>query len=80
MLDLPYQTISWYLNSRATHRVLGNPLDFTSIHPANGARVHLTGAQNHDVIGVGNVDIQVLFGAIKSISYGFNTPCMTNFY
>lgn len=68
MLESPQLTSSWYLDSGATHHVSGDPSVFTSIHPASGVRIRFAGGQNHDVVGVGNIDIQVLSRTIKSIS------------
>ena len=77
MLESPQHTSSWYLNSEAIHHVSNDPSIFTSIHPASGIRVRGVGGKNDDVAGVGNVDIQVLSRAIKSISSVLYTPDIT---
>lgn len=40
-----------------------------SISPTSGSQIKYAGGQSHDVIGVGNVDIQGLSGEIKTISF-----------
>jgi hypothetical protein len=77
MLETPWQTNSWYLDSGATHHVPGDSSIFTSIHPTSGARVRSVGGQNYSVAGVGNVDIQVWLGEIKTIKIVLYTPGIT---
>ena len=69
------QTASpWYLDSGATHHVSGDSSVFTEFRPTSGARVRTAGGQNHNVTGVGHVDIQTLPGTIKSIPSVLYTP------
>lgn len=55
----------------------GDPSVFMSIHPTSGARVRFAGGQNHSVVRVGYVDIQVLLGIIKSILFVLYTLGIT---
>ena len=77
MLETPQKTTSWYLDSRATHHVSGDSYVFSSIHPTRGAHVRFAGGQNHSVARVGNVDVQVLSGEIKTISSVLYMPRIT---
>ena len=77
MVETPHQNTAWYLDSGATHHVSGDSNVFSSIRPTNGAQVRSAGSQNHSVTGAGDVDIQVLSGKIKSISYVLYTPGIT---
>ena len=65
MLEVPQSSSSWYLDSGATHHVSGDPNVFSSISPTSESQIRSAGGQSHDVIGIGNVDIQGLSGEIK---------------
>ena len=77
MLEVPQSSSSWYLDSCATHHVSGDPNVFSSISPTSGYQIRSAGGHSHDVIGVENVDIQSLFGEIKTISSVLYTPGIT---
>ena len=77
MLETPQQTTSWYLDSGATHHVSGDSSVFSSLRPTSGAQLRSAGGQNHHVTGVGNVDLQVLNGKIKTIPSVLYTPGIT---
>ena len=77
LLDSPSETPNWYLDSGATHHVSGDPSTFSSIYPTRGTQVRSAGGQSHTVSGVGNVDIQLSSGAIKSVSSVLYTPGIT---
>ena len=77
MVEAPQHNSSWYLDSGATHHVSGDPRVFSSIHPTRGSQIRSAGRHSHNVTGVGNVDIQVLSGEIKSISSVLYTPGIT---
>ena len=65
------------LDSGATHHVFGNSSAFSSIYPTSGTHVRSVGGQSHNVIGVGNVDIQLSSGEIKYVSSVLYTPGIT---
>jgi hypothetical protein len=77
IVETEQHNTDWYLDSGATHHVSGDPTVFTQIRPTNGAKVRSVGGQNHSVAGVGNVDIPVSSGKIKSISFVLYTPGIT---
>lgn len=77
LLETPSQTPLWYLDSGATHHVSGDSSVFSSIQPTSGSQVRSAGGQSHHVVGVGNADIQLPSGAIKSISSILYTPGIT---
>jgi hypothetical protein len=77
LCETPSQTPSWYLDSGATHHVSGDSSAFSSIHPTSGNHVRSAGGQSHKVAGVGNVDIQLSTGEIKSVSSVLYTPGIT---
>jgi hypothetical protein len=77
MVETPHQNTTWYLDYGATHHVSDDSNVFSSIFPTNGAQVRSAGGQNHSVTGVGDVDIQVLFGKIKSNSSVLYMPGIT---
>lgn len=77
LLETPSQTPLWYLDSGATHHVSGDSSIFSSIQPTSGSQVRSAGGQSHNVVGVGNADIQLPSGAIKSISSVLYTPGIT---
>ena len=77
LLETPSQTPSWYLDSGATHHVSGDPSTFSSIYSTSGTQVRSAGGQSHNVAGVGNVDIELSSGAIKTISSVLYTPGIT---
>ena len=77
LLETPSQTPSWYLDSGATHHVSGDSSTFSSIHSTSGTQVRSAGGQSHNVAGVGNVDIQLSSGSIKTISSVLYTPGIT---
>lgn len=55
----------------------GNSSVFSSLRPTSGAQLRSAGGQSHDVTGVGDVDIQVLTGEIKTVSSVLYTPGIT---
>ena len=77
LLETPQQKTDWYLDSGATHHVSGDLAVFTEIHPTHGAKVRSAGGHNHSVAGVGNVDILVSSGKIKSLSSVLYTSGIT---
>ena len=77
MLEAPHYNPSWYLDSGATHHVSGDPSNFSSMHPISGPQIRSARGQSHNVTGVGNVDIQVPSGEIKTISSVLYTPGIT---
>ena len=77
LLETPSKTPSWYLDSGATHHVSGDSSIFSSIHSTSGTQVRSAGGQSHNVAGVGNVDIQLSSGSIKTISSVLYTPGIT---
>ena len=77
MLEAPQHNSSWYLNSGATHHVSEDPSLFSSIHPISGSQIRSAGGQSHNVTGVGEIDIQVLSGEIKTVSSVLYTPGIT---
>jgi len=77
LCETPSQTPSWYLDSGAIHHVFGDSSAFSSICPTSGNHVRSTGGQSHKVTGVGNADIQLPSGKIKSISSVLYTPGIT---
>lgn len=77
LLETPSQTPFWYLDFGATHHVSGDSSAFSSIHPTSGSHVRSAGGQSHNVVGVGNADIQLPSGEIKTISSVLYTPGIT---
>ena len=77
MLETLSGNPSWYLDSGATHHVFGDSSTFSSIRPTSGTHVRSAGGHSHSVAGVGNVDIQLASGSIKSISSVLYTPGIT---
>ena len=77
MLEAPQHNSSWYLDSGATHHVSEDPSLFSSIHPISGSQIRSAGGQSHNVTGVGEIDIQVLSGEIKTVSSVLYTPGIT---
>ena len=77
LCEQPSQTPSWYLDSGATHHVSGDSSAFSSIQPTSGNQVRSAGGQSHQVTGIGNADIQLSSGAIKSVSSVLYTPGIT---
>ena len=77
MLEAPQRNSSWYLDSGATHHVSGDPNVFSSIQPISGSQIRSAGGQSHNVTGVGNVDIHVPSGEIKTFSSVLYTPGIT---
>ena len=77
LCETPSQTPSWYLDSGATHHVFGDSLAFSSIRPTSGSLVRSAGGHSHEVTGIGNADVQLTSGKIKSISSILYTPGIT---
>lgn len=77
LLETPHHTASWYLDSGATHHVSGDSSVFTSISPTSGTQIRSAGGQSHNVNGVGNTDIQISSGEIKTISSVLYSPGIT---
>ena len=77
LLETPQNTTSWYLDSGATHHVSGEQSAFNSIHTTSGAQVRSAGGHSHPVAGVGNVQLQLSSGEIKSIDSVLYTPGIT---
>ena len=77
LLETPYHTASWYLDSGATLHVSGDSSIFTSISPTSGTQIRFAGGQSHNVTGIGNIDIQISSGEIKTISSVLYTPGIT---
>jgi hypothetical protein len=77
MCETPSQTPAWYLDSGATHHVFGDTSAFSSIRPTSGNVVRLAGGHSHEVTGIGNADVQLTSGKIKSISSILYTPGIT---
>ena len=78
MIASSQQTNSWYLDSRATHHVCSDPSILKSIHLATGACVCSPGGHNHEVTGVGNVDISISSRAITSATFVLYTLGIIN--
>ena len=77
LIETPQNSTSWYLDSGATHHVSGEQDVFTSIRSTNGAQVRSAGGHSHPVARVGNVELQLSSGEIKSISSVLYTPGIT---
>lgn len=77
LCETPSQIPSWYLDSGATHHVSGDSLAFSSIRPTSGSLVRSAGGQSHEVTGIGNTNVQLTSGKIKSISSILYTPGIT---
>ena len=77
LCETPSQTSSWYLDSGATHHVSGDSLAFSSIRPTSGSLVRSAGGHSYEVSGIGNADIQLTSGKIKSIPSILYTPGIT---
>ena len=77
LCEQPSQNPCWYLDSGATHHVSGDSSAFSFIHPTSGNHVRSAGGQSHQVTGIGNADIQLSTGAIKSFSSMLYTPGIT---
>lgn len=77
LIETPQNSTSWYLDSGATHHVSSEQDVFTSIRPTSGAQVRSAGGHSHPVAGVGNVELQLSSGEIKSISSVLYTPGIT---
>ena len=77
MLETPQTNSSWYLDSGATHHVLGDSSVFSAIRPVSGSQIRSAGGHSHNVTGVGNVEIQIPSGKIKTISSVLYTPGIT---
>lgn len=66
-----------FRDSGATHHVSGDSSAFSSIRPTSGTHVRSAGGQSHHVTGVGNVDIQLSSGEIKTVPSVLYTPGIT---
>lgn len=77
LIESPPNSTSWYLDSGATHHVSGEQDAFTSIRSTNGAQVRSAGGHSHPVAEIGNVELQLPSGEIKSISSVLYTPGIT---
>ena len=77
LCETPSSTPSWYLDSGATHHVFGDSSAFSFIRPTSGNLVRSAGGHSHEVTGIGNADVQLTSGKIKSISSVLYTPGIT---
>ena len=77
LVETPQANTAWYLDSGATHHVSGDQNALSSIRPTSGAQIRSAGGHNHCVNGVGNADIQLSSGEIKSIPHVLYSPGIT---
>ena len=77
LCETPSPPPSWYLDSGATHHVSGDSSAFSFIQPTSGNQVKSAGGQSHKVTGIGNADIQLSSGEIKSFFSVLYTPGIT---
>ena len=77
LLETPHNATSWYLDLGATHHVSGEHSAFNSLHTTSGAQVRSAGGHSHPVARVGNVQLQLSSGEIKSIDSVLYTPGIT---
>ena len=77
LLETPHPTTSWYLDSGATHHVSGEQSTFSSISQTSGSKVRSAGGHSHSETGVGDVELQLSNGEIKSVGSVLYTPSIT---
>ena len=67
----------WYLDSRASNHVSGDPLVFSSLSPRSGTRITSAGGHSHDVTGVENIVIRLPTGEMQQITHVLYSPGIT---
>ena len=69
-----HKKVPWFLDSGASHHVLGDHDVFTSMRTSSGTRITTVGGQGHHITSVGNVAIKLPSGEIQMIEHVLYSP------